>query len=166
MQPLAAYAAQLRARGLGEVPEFDPCDGGVDAEILFLFEKPGPMTEPTVGSGFISRNNDDPTAEATFAFMQHAGIPRLLTVSWNVIPWWNGTRRVTRRELEEGVACLQDLIALLPKLRAVVLVGRKAARAARLLDTERPLLFTSAHPSPLVRARHPERWNAIPEQWG
>jgi energy-coupling factor transporter ATP-binding protein EcfA2 len=26
-------------------------------------------------------------------------------------------------------------------------------------------LFTSAHPSPLVRASHPDRWHAIPSQW-
>lgn len=165
IQPLTAYAAQLRASGLGEVPEFDPWDGGVDAEILFLFEKPGPMTDSTVGSGFISRNNDDPSAEATFNFMQRAGLPRRLTVSWNIIPWWNGTRVVTRSELEQGVACLRQLIALLPKLRAVVLVGRSAARASHLLEGESLLLFTSAHPSPLVRARHPEKWNAIPYQW-
>src|ERR1019366_4921133 len=67
--PLTAYAARLLQRGLGEVPEFDPFDGGVDAQVLFLFEKPGPMTVGGDGSGFISRNNDDPTAEATFEFM-------------------------------------------------------------------------------------------------
>jgi len=32
------------------------------------------------GSGFISRNNDDATAEATFRFMEQSGIPRKLTV--------------------------------------------------------------------------------------
>jgi hypothetical protein len=66
--PLSAYAAKLRLRGSVEVPEFDPLDGGVNARILFLFEKPGPMTadgstfSERSGSGFISR--DDPTAEA------------------------------------------------------------------------------------------------------
>jgi hypothetical protein len=123
------------------------------------------MTSSQAGSGFISRNNDDPTAEATFRFMQSAGIPRNLTVTWNVIPWWNGTREITGSELEEGVACVKELITLLPRLRAVVLVGRNAARAARLLEREGLLLFTSAHPSPLVRARYPERWQAIPSQW-
>ena len=34
------YAAKLRLRGGVEVPEFDPLDGGVDAQVLFLFEKP------------------------------------------------------------------------------------------------------------------------------
>jgi hypothetical protein len=97
--PLTAYAAKLRQRGFIEVPEFDPLDGGVNAQVLFLFEKPGPMTAEAGGSGFISRNNDDPTAEATFHFMEQAGIPRELTITWNVIPWWNGTRNVTGQEL-------------------------------------------------------------------
>src|SRR5258705_7617442 len=110
--PLTAYAAKLRSSGSVEVPEFDPLDGGINARALFLFEKPGPMTvgenntRKRSGSGFISRNNDDPTAEASFAFMQLAGIPRKLTVSWNVIPWWNGTRKVTEPELRDGLVCL------------------------------------------------------------
>src|SRR5690242_12415653 len=68
--PLTAYAAELRLRSSVEVPEFDPLDGGVDARVLFLLEKPGPMTADgsrfsgRSGSGFISRNNDDPTAAA------------------------------------------------------------------------------------------------------
>jgi hypothetical protein len=47
---------------------------------LFLFEKLGPMTAEAGGSGFISRNNDDPTAEATFRFMEQAKIPRKLSI--------------------------------------------------------------------------------------
>jgi uracil-DNA glycosylase len=163
--PLTMYAAKLRERGSVEVPEFDPFDGGVEAQVLFLFEKPGPMTASDGGSGFISRNNDDPSAEATFDFMQRAGIPRKLTVTWNVIPWWNETRKVTGKELREGVACVQELIVLLPKLRAVVLVGGRAARAREYLSGAGLALFSSAHPSPLVRAKYPERWNAISSEW-
>jgi hypothetical protein len=36
--PLTAYAAKLRQRYSVEVPEFDPLDGGVNAQLLFLFE--------------------------------------------------------------------------------------------------------------------------------
>ena len=124
--PLTAFAARLRERGSVEVPEFDPLDGGVDARVLFLFEKPGPMTSVNgkhVGSGFISRDNNDPTAEATFKFMNEARIPRKVTVIWNVIPWWNGTRKITRAELKEGAGSVVDLIGLLPKLQAVVLTA-------------------------------------------
>lgn len=162
--PLTAYAAKLR-RGSLEVPQFDPFDGGVEAQVLFLFEKPGPKTSREGGSGFISRNNDDPSAEATFQFMQAAGLPRELTVTWNVIPWWNGTRKVTTQELQEGVRCVEDLVTLLPKLKVVVLVGRKAARAERYLTGKQLTVFTSAHPSPLVRASNPEKWTSIPSEW-
>ncbi len=167
IQPLTAYAAKLRERGSGEIPEFDPLDAGVNAQVLFLFEKPGPMTARGNGSGFISRNNDDPTAEATFNFMQQAGIPRRLTVTWNLIPCWNGTRKVTVQELREGLNCLDALIRLLPKLRAVVLVGKNATKAQRCINTNHPTLrvFTSAHPSPLVRAKFPQRWAEIPVEW-
>lgn len=164
--PLTGFATRLRERGSIEVPDFDPLDGGIHAQVLFLFEKPGPMTASNNGSGFISRNNDDPSAEATFAFMQRAGIPRKLTVTWNVIPGWNGTRKVTGKELRDGVDSVRELIALLPSLRAAVLVGLNAARAMPYLRSETALtLFTSAHPSPLVRAKHPEKWNAISPQW-
>jgi len=169
--PLTAYAAKLRLRGSVEVPEFDPLDGGVDARVLFLLEKPGPMTADgsqfgrLSGSGFISRNNDDPSAEATIAFMHQAGIPRKLTVSWNVIPWWNGTRKVTRSELRDGVECVRELISLLPRLSAVVMVGQKAARAKPYLESTGLALFASDHPSPLVKAKFRERWNAIPFEW-
>jgi hypothetical protein len=164
--PLTAYAARLRERKSVEVPDFDPLDGGIHAQVLFMFEKPGPMTASSGGSGFISRNNDDPSAEATFNFMQRAGIPRALTVTWNVILWWNGTRKVTKQELRDGVASVRELISLLPSLRALVLVGRNAAKAKPYLSNETNLaLFTSAHPSPLVRAKYPERWNSIPSQW-
>ena len=58
------------------------------------------------GLGFISRDNDDPTAEASFRFYREAGIDRKQSVVWNVIPGWNGTIKVTAAELRTGV---QDL---------------------------------------------------------
>src|SRR3569833_3277122 len=84
---------------------------------------------------------------------------------WNVIPWWNGTMAVTFNELREGVDLVRHLIRLLPDLRAVVLVGRKAARAKPLLEGIGLDLRESAHPSPRVRASRPELWRAIPKVW-
>ena len=134
--PLTDFVARLRrARPDCEFPDFDPLDGGTGADILFLFEKPGPMTSAGgKGSGFISRDNDDPTAAATFDFMQRAGLPRDRTVIWNVVPGWNGTRRIMAAELRTGVAALDELVPLLPKLRTIVLVGRKAQRAKSLIE--------------------------------
>ena len=166
--PLVEYTAELRKRDNVEVPEFDPLDGGVDAQVLFLFEKPGPMTAAAgtrAGSGFISRNNDDPTAEATFNFMRQAGIPRKATVIWNVVPWWNGTRTIVADEIRDGAASFIALHARLSKLSVVVMVGNKAARLQPYLRTTGLELFRSCHPSPLVRARFRSRWEAIPLEW-
>lgn len=171
MLPLHKYISQLQKRPGVVVPRFDPCDGGVNAEILFLFEKPGPKTAEVEYSeigrriGFISRNNNDPTAEATHQFMEQAGVPSEKTITWNVVPWWNGTTKVTSDEIKEGVAALEDLIDLLPNLKVVVFVGRKAERARPLLKDRGLEMFVSAHPSPKVRATNREKWNEIPAIW-
>lgn len=169
--PLASYVAGLRRQEPGtEFQDFDPLDGGVEADMLFLLEKPGPMTSPTgkkVGSGFISRNNDDPTAENLFNFMRTAGIERKRTVLWNVIPGWNATIKYNAAEIRRGVEEIRHLLPLLPRLRTVVLVGGPARRAHRLLQTARPdlLIHTSAHPSARCFQFNPDQWRAIPEQW-
>lgn len=170
MAPLTAYAAKLRAQNIGTVPEFDPVDGGTNARLLFLMEKPGPMTDdrtPTgkIGSGFISRDNDDPTAEAVFNFMRQARIPREETVLWNTIPWWNGSRKITSPELNAGLQQLNALMDLLPKLTTVVAVGRRATRAKTLVQKHRLAYYSSAHPSPINRAARPKVWDAIPGIW-
>lgn len=165
--PLARFVAQLRmAEPSKEFPDFDPLDGGTGADILFLFEKPGPKTSSGgLGSGFISRDNDDPTAEATFGFMIQANLPRRRTITWNVIPGWNGTRKVTAEEVHNGVASLAELLRLLPRLRTVVLVGKRAQRAKSLIEPLKLRVLISAHPSPLVRASRPDAWRAIPNAW-
>lgn len=167
---LADYARTLRGIGRGEVPDFDPLDGGTSAKVLFLFEKPGPMTSVNrsgerVGSGFISRDNDDPTAEATFRFMEEAGLDRRVTTVWNMVPWWNGTRAIGTDELKAGMGALDGLLTLLTDLRVVVLVGRKAGRARSHLERRGLPVIESAHPSPLVRASRPADWHVIPVKW-
>lgn len=166
--PLAAFAEELRQRTGAEVPDFDPLDGGTNASILFLFEKPGPMTSlegKRRGSGFISRDNNDPTAEATFRFMIEAGIPRRDTVTWNVVPGWNGTRAITGDELRSGIAELNRLLDLLPATHTVVLVGRRAQTVAANVASRGLRVIASFHPSPLVRASRPAQWAAIGREW-
>ena len=164
---LTDFVAKLRRAHLDwEFPDFDPLDGGRSADMLFLFEKPGPKTSAGgTGSGFISRNNDDPTAEATFNFMKEAGLSRQRTVIWNVIPGWNGKRKITTTELREGTVALSGLLPLLPNLRTIILVGKSAQRARPLVEPMGLRIFVSAHPSPLVRASQPDVWRAIPSIW-
>lgn len=161
---LTNFSRSLRRRDLGHIPDFDPWDGGVNAKALFLYEKPGPKA---FASGFISRNNDDPTAEISFKFLQLAGLERRDVVAWNVIPGWNGTMKVTSTELLKGLQCLEELTELLVRLKVIILVGQNAARAKKLLEATLPkvAILQSYHPSPKVRACAPEKWKAIPTVW-
>jgi hypothetical protein len=93
-----------------------------------------------------------------------AKIPRKRTVTWNIVPWYIGdgrrVRSANRVDLEAGIRELPHLFSLLPKLRAVVFVGRKADKAH---DTVRHLfptlaVFECPHPSPqFVNTGHKNR---------
>lgn len=159
--PLTDLVHAIRQeRGLSEeVPYFDPLDGGVEARVLFVLEAPGPKA---VASGFVSRNNPDETAKNTFLFLKAAGIPRRLTLLWNIVPWYIGSRQKIRpatfTDLEEGRQYLLRLLKRLPKLEVVVLVGRKAERTEQWLKVRcdpQIRLLRAPHPSPLFVNRSP-----------
>jgi len=157
--PLTAFVQDLRtsAGPCAAIPDFDPWDGGVAAEVLFLLEAPGAKA---VQSGFVSRNNPDETAKNFFELNCQAGILRMRTIMWNVVPWYVGSgqriRPANSGDIAAGGAPLLQLLQLLPELRAVVFLGRKAERAEGAVATARPDLrrFKSPHPSPLV-INHP-----------
>lgn len=76
-QPLREWADDLAARRDVIVPYFDPTDSGVDSRVLFLLEAPGPMTNTSnrrAGSGFISADNNDATAENMWRARSSAGL--------------------------------------------------------------------------------------------
>lgn len=172
IKPLSKYVKELRSnyeKAGWEFPYFDPADGGTNARLLFLFEKPGPKTsESGGGSGFISRNNNDATASATFKFMQEAKIPRHETVTWNIIPGWNGTIDIGSNELDDWLERfdVQKFLSLLPNLKAIVLVGKQAQKARELFSAYGKI-FESCHPSgrnknnPKIR----DEYNRIPGRW-
>ena len=152
--PLTDYVEHLR-KTLGcnqEIPYFDPCDGGINAKLLFLLEAPGPKA---ISSGFISRDNPDPTARSMTQISSECGIPRQETVSWNVVPWYVGSegriRPVTKEEIDAGIQALKSLQPLLPNLRVVVLMGRKAQSAkSEVENIFQTKVLTCPHPSPRV----------------
>jgi uracil-DNA glycosylase len=152
--PLSAFVEGLRvdAGPDAAIPYFDPWDGGINAEILFLLEAPG---RKAVHSNFVSRNNPDETAKNFFELNCAAGIQRKKTVIWNSVPWYIGTgkkiRPATPTDLEAGLRPLPRLLDLLPNLWAVVFVGKKAERAQPQVEQLRPKLrlFACPHPSPL-----------------
>ncbi len=161
MQPLVDYVERMRlAQGPGfDMPSFDPCDGGVRARVLFLLEAPGPKA---VGSSFISCNNPDQTARNMNQLLRTAGLQREDVLLWNIVPWYVGSgqkiRPVDREDIAEAAPYLRELIGLLPNLRGIVLVGKKAqsARAVvrRLTSVK---IFEAHHPSPQVFNVWPEK---------
>lgn len=159
--PLTDFVERVRReRNCGEdFPFFDPSDGGVNARCLFVLEAPGPKA---VKSGFISRNNPDESARNFFLLNQAAGLPRRLTVSCNIVPWFIGEngkiRQATQRDIDQGWPYLLELIDLLPELRLIVLVGGKAQRVRPRLeasDLAVPIM-ECPHPSPQYVNRRPE----------
>ena len=168
MRPLVEYVGRLRSQYPSfEFPDFDPLGGGVDADMLFLLEKPGPKTSRRGGgSGFISTCNDDPTAEATWRFLQEAGINIERTCHWNIIPGWDGNREQrSRTDVESGLRHLDSLLDLLPKLRVAVLLGNKAHKAEVLLQNRGLRSIKTIHPSGLARASYPDRWIRLGNEW-
>ncbi len=160
IQPLTVWVKRLRAEtGRGaNIPFFDPCDGGLNARCLLLLEAPGPRA---VETGFISRNNPDPTARNWCMLLREARLPRSSTVLWNIVPWYIGTvskiRSARRSDIDDGLPSLLDLVKLLKRLRLIVLVGRKAGSARTKLQkvVNFPMMST-LHPSNLVLNRYPE----------
>lgn len=152
--PLTAFVEALRAQAgpAVSIPDFDPLDGGTAAEVLYLLEAPGAKA---VLSGFVSRNNPDETAKNFFELNRIAGVPRERSVVWNIVPWYIGTgtrvRAAKRPDVDAGLRSLAPLVGLLPRLRAAVLVGKKAETAAPALTRLRPhvRIFRSPHPSPM-----------------
>lgn len=140
------------------IPYFDPWDGGTDAEVLFLLEAPGPRA---CASGFVSRNNADETAKNFFELNREAGIPRGRSVVWNVVPWYIGSgtriRPATQADVDAGSQSLAKLLQLLPRVRAVVLLGKKAQRVRSPINAIAPQTkcFSTPHPSAFFVNRSP-----------
>jgi uracil-DNA glycosylase len=185
VQPLREWAATLAHERNALVPQFDPSEAGTMATVLILFEAPGPMTNADglrPGSGFISVDNNDATAENLWRARTDA---RLIegVLCWNIVPWYLGvaSRKPTTAELKEGGAALQSLLALLPDLHTVVASGRYAQRgwrefarpgssiAVRTIETWHPSPLSMNQPghrddltAALKRAR--EDWRAVPHE--
>lgn len=134
--PLEAWAREVeeRRRALQPgivIPHFDPAESGVAARALLLLEAPGPKTVPEWGgSGFISVDNDDPTAQNVWTTRNDVGLHDH-ALAWNIVPWVLGRASVkpSSAELAQGAVELRGLLNVLPNLRVIVLAGQKAQQA-------------------------------------
>lgn len=166
MHALVQFVHELRATTSADfaIPDFDPWDGGCNAELLFVLEAPGPRA---IATGFVSRDNPDETAKNFLELMAAAGLPRSRTALWNIVPWYIGEagriRAARSADLRTGFPHLLRLLELLPRVRGVVLVGRKAQRIGSALARAHPELHQHrmSHPSPMFVNRAPEHRGQI-----
>jgi uracil-DNA glycosylase len=167
VKPLNDLAREISETTGHPTPWFDPDGGGIHARALFLLETPGRQASREAGSGFISADNADPTAENFFRIRDEAGLPRDSLVAWNIVPWYLGDSArgvaATPADIREARPWLERLVRLLvPSLRVVVPMGDKARDAWMLLlatEPSIPLLPTLAlpHPSRQVLNPHPDK---------
>ncbi|MBK8768215.1 MAG: uracil-DNA glycosylase [Burkholderiaceae bacterium] len=114
---------------------------------------------------FVSQDNNDKTAENLNRLMSEAGLQRREIVLWNVVPFYIGAadrsklRAARQGDLEAGRPWLSELFGLLPRIDAVVLLGRKSQQARPLVNAFRPVarVLEGWHPSPLAMNRDPAR---------
>jgi uracil-DNA glycosylase len=117
----------LRAQGL-IVPNVDPNDGGVNARVLVLLETPGPKA---VASGFVPRDNPDPTARNLGLLLDDVGFLRSDVVTWNVgaiycLSTADKNRSASLAEIRESLPALQAFCRSTTKA-----CGRSVLRAQR-----------------------------------
>jgi len=165
IRPLTRFVEKLRKeRPDKAVPYFDPLDGGIRAEILYLLEAPGRRAKETC---FVSRDNPDETAKNFSKLNNKAGIKRYKTIIWNIVPWYIGDgtriRGATKADISDGLQSLGRLLTMLINLRVIVLMGRKAEKAEAYLAETRPgtKIYKCFHPSPMFVNHVRGNWNKI-----
>jgi Uracil DNA glycosylase superfamily len=139
VQPINALVDELGAGGW--VPYVAPIYGGIDAEMLSILESPRPMTDSSAqGSGFLCQENNDPTAALFAVLLEEAGIPVNKLVAWNACPWLTAKKKLSTAEREAGIEPLRRLLALLPRLRVVMLNGGEAKKSWQIFKTRYPTI--------------------------
>lgn len=150
--PITDLVDQLSLIGRGFIPHVAPLYGGVNAEVLLVFQDPGPMTQRDGGSGMLCAENNDPTAELFSNCLDAAGLDVGRTITWNAYPWYIN-KSPTASQLDAGIMPLRRLLELLPEVSVVMLMGRRAedswARFQKRYPGEigRYTVIASLHPS-------------------
>lgn len=138
-----------KEQGLGcEVPGFDPDNGNEQAHYLFLLEAPGPKA---VQTGKVSLTNPDPTASNLRQQLYRAGIGAEAIAVWNVVPWYLGNqqrkriRGATSGDIQAGLKYTSLVVAAMPRLKCIVLVGAAARKAHVYLSQVTTVRILSCH---------------------
>jgi uracil-DNA glycosylase len=144
-------------------PWVDPDGAGVNARILFLAESPGPKAATAHGSGVVSVDNADPTAQRCWTLMRQTGLNFSDCVNWNAVPWYVSSERKNKNatvgDWKLAVDWFDAFLRRLPVLLVVVPMGRFAqdcwARYTAGPGAVRLPSLPCPHPSNLARVSNP-----------
>ena len=127
VKPLTEFvnSVQKRKRSDNRIPYIDPFDGGVNARVLFVQKTPG---GGAILSSFVSRDNNDDSAECMYELSQEAELERTDTILWNIVPW-TVSEKISTSMLKDGSDLLNQMFSLLPQLKVVVFQGEEARKA-------------------------------------
>lgn len=121
--------------GRGWIPPVAPTYGGVDAQVLLLLRDPGPMTHTDGGSGLLSAENDDGSAQRLCELLDRHGIAQSDCVVWNAYPWYSHGDTLRSADFAAGLDPLVELLGFCPRLRVVALLGGDAQKCWVTLTT-------------------------------
>lgn len=123
------------------LPYVAPLHGGTEVRMLSVLRDPGSGAgREGRGSGMLSIENNDVTAETQFGLMTAAGLTPGDFIPWNSYPWYIN-EKPDNAQLMEGGSALFKLIDLLPNLEIVLLQGSEAQTAWSLLLEQEPSVY-------------------------
>ena len=137
--PLTILIERMRDRCI-KVPHIDPRDGGITAQAIIFLETPGPQAK----NGFVSRDNDDPTAQNFNKVCKCSGIDRKITALWNVVPQCLSARP-TDSQIRDAIPDTAQFIQSFVALKAIVFCGGSAKYAMKRLTLGSLKVFPTYH---------------------
>lgn len=131
VEPINRFVDSLivegESTGKGWIPYVAPWHGGAEARVLSILRDPGPKTHKEGGSGMLCIENDDPTAAKQCELFAGKLTARDVT-PWNAYPWYIN-KPPTAHQVSQGANILDRLLALMPRVRVVLLQGGHAQQA-------------------------------------
>lgn len=159
-KPLQEYRDSLIAETGLSFPDF-ASNSTHEAYILLIAETPG--GSGAVKSGVCAPTNNDQSAKRTQRLMKAAGVHQHEVVFWN---FYASYEVRPEREAAQWAERIDRLIALMPKLETILIMGDKAWKGMRYVRVPRHVqLIWAPHPSARSINPNPQRELLIADAW-
>ncbi|MEP6755237.1 MAG: uracil-DNA glycosylase [Chthonomonadales bacterium] len=137
IEPINRFVDEIYGANGLNIPYVAPIYGGVNARMLNILRDPGPQAGGDKGSGFISMENNDPTAARLYELCENSGLKSSDLMLWNIFPWYIN-EKPTKVQLTEGLEPLKHILEMLPNLRVIMLHGVDAQRGWKMFEEAFP----------------------------